>query len=118
MRRQLTEGAVRAADRWARFIGVEAYEAAGGIVMRDLFQHDDGGWLQDPALLDRLAAEKLAAEADRVRAEGWRWVEAAVDFPYGHNFGLRRLAGESAALTEEEQASSDALRAEYDALET
>jgi len=26
--------------------------------MHDLFQHDDGGWLQDAALLDRLLAEK------------------------------------------------------------
>ena len=117
IRRQLTEGAVRAADKRARFVGIGAYEAAGGAVMRDLFQHDDGGWLQDPALLDRLVAEQLAAEAETIRAEGWKWVEAAVDFPYGHNFGLRRLAGETAALTEEEQASCEALRAEYDALE-
>ena len=116
IRRQLTEGAVRAADKRARFLGIAAYEAAGGTVMRDLFQQDDGGWLQDPALLDRLVAEKLAAEAAMIRAEGWKWVEAAVDFPYGHNFGLRRLAGET-ALTEEEQATCDALRAEYDALE-
>jgi ParB family chromosome partitioning protein len=27
--------------------------------MRDLFEHDDGGWLQDPALLDRLVIEKF-----------------------------------------------------------
>ena len=117
IRRQLTEGAVRAADKRARFVGIGAYEAVGGCVMRDLFQQDDGGWLQDPALLDRLAAEKLAADADRVRAEGWKWVEAAVDLPYGHNFGLRRLAGENVALGEEKQVSCDALRAEYDALE-
>src|SRR5882672_943511 len=54
IRRQLTEGAVRAADKRAQFVGVASYEAAGGAVMRDLFQHDDSGWLQDPALLDRL----------------------------------------------------------------
>jgi ParB family transcriptional regulator, chromosome partitioning protein len=107
IRRQLTEGAVRAADKRARFVGIEAYETAGGIVMRDLFQQDDGGWLQDPALLDRLVAEKLGAEAGKLRAEGWKWVEAAVDFPYGHNFGLRRLAGVTAALSEEEQTSCD-----------
>ncbi|CAO3356303.1 putative plasmid stabilization protein [Azospirillum palustre] len=52
IRRLLTEGAVRASDKRALFVGLEAYEAAGGVVMRDLFQHDDGGWLQDPALLD------------------------------------------------------------------
>jgi ParB family transcriptional regulator, chromosome partitioning protein len=118
IRRQLTEGAVRAADKRARFVGIEDYEAAGGIVMRDLFQQDDGGWLQDPALLDRLVAEKLNTEADKVRTEGWKWAEAAIDFPYGHNFELRRLAGITAALSEQEQASCDALRAEYDAIET
>src|SRR5581483_8169375 len=48
IRHQLTEGAVRASDRRAQFVGVGAYEAAGGIVLRDLFKHDDGGWLQDP----------------------------------------------------------------------
>jgi ParB family chromosome partitioning protein len=52
IRRQLTEGAVRASDRRALFVGAEAYEAAGGIILRDLFEHDDGGWLQDPALLN------------------------------------------------------------------
>ena len=65
IRRMLTEGAVRASDRRARFVGTEAYEAAGGIVMRDLFQDDDGGWFQDPALLDRLVAEQPGARGRR-----------------------------------------------------
>jgi len=86
-------------------------------VLRDLFQADDGGWLQDPALLDRLAAEKLEREAEAVRAEGWKWVEVATDFPYGHTYGLRRLAGEQRALTEEEIATEAGLKAEYEQLE-
>src|SRR5450432_4046370 len=80
IRRQLTEGAVRASDRHARFVGIDIFEAAGGVVARDLFQHDDGGWLQDPALLDRLASEKLQAKAESLRAEGWKWIAAAPDF--------------------------------------
>ena len=117
IRRQLTEGAVRAADRRALFIGIEAYEATGGIVMRDLFQEDDGGWLQDPALLDRLTIERQKAEAETMAAEGWKWVEVATDFPYGHTAGLRRLKGETVGLTAEEQQTRDALQAEYDRLE-
>jgi hypothetical protein len=39
----LTEGAVRASDKRAQYAG-EDYVAAGGAVMRDLFQLDDGGW--------------------------------------------------------------------------
>lgn len=116
IRRFLTEGAVRASDKRAQFAGPE-YEAAGGAVMRDLFQHDDGGWLQDPGLLDRLVMEKLEREADAVRAEGWKWVEVATDFPYGHAFGQRRLSGEATALTEEEAGAHAALKAEYEQLE-
>jgi ParB family chromosome partitioning protein len=92
IRRMLTETTVRASDKRAVFVGVEAYEAAGGIVLRDLFQSDDGGWLQDPALLDRLVAEKLKTTADEIASEGWKWVEAALSFPYGHQRGLRELA--------------------------
>ncbi len=52
----LTERAVRASDRRAVFVGIEAYEAAGGGVTRDLFEEDDGGWLETVGLFDRLVA--------------------------------------------------------------
>ena len=117
VRRLLTEGAVRASDKRALFVGVEAYEAAGGDVMQDLFQQDDGGWLQNPVLLDRLVAEKLEHEAAAIRAQQWKWVEVALDFPYGHTYGLRQISGEPIAMTEEEIATAEALRAEYDRLE-
>jgi ParB family chromosome partitioning protein len=117
IRRMLTEGAVRAADKRAQFIGVQAYEDAGGTVLRDLFQSDDGGWLQDVGLVDRLVAEKLQHEADAIRVEVWKWVEVAPEFPYGHAYGLRQLSGDVVPLTDEENSSRDALRAEYDRLE-
>jgi ParB family transcriptional regulator, chromosome partitioning protein len=116
IRRMLTEGAVRASDKRAQFIGVEAYVEAGGSLLRDLFQGDDGGWLQDAALVDRLVAEKLEAEAARVATEGWKWIEVAPDFAYGHNFGQRQLRGEPVPLTAEEEAARDALQAEFDRL--
>ena len=100
IRRMLTETTVRASDRRAVFVGVEAYEAAGGVVLRDLFQSDDGGWLQDAGLLDRLVAEKLTAAAEAVAAEGWKWVEAAVSLPYGATFELRTLDGVPIEMTE------------------
>ena len=117
IRRMLTEDTVRASDRRARFVSIADYEAAGGIVLRDLFESDDGGWLQDPALLDRLVAEKLEREAEAVRAEGWKWVEVAPDFPYGHTYGLRRLSGKEVPLTKKETKARDALKAELDKLE-
>jgi ParB family transcriptional regulator, chromosome partitioning protein len=117
IKRLLTEGAVRASDKRSQFVGTEAYETAGGVVMRDLFQQDDGGWLQDPVLLDRLVAEKLDREAQAIRAEGWKWLEVATDFPYGHTYGLRPITGEAVAMTDQEAASAEALRAEYERLE-
>jgi ParB family chromosome partitioning protein len=116
IRRMLTEGAVRASDKRAQFIGADAYQAAGGTILRDLFQGDDGGWLQNVALVDRMVAEKLKADSAAIAAEGWKWIEVAPEFAYGHNFGLRRLRGETVALTAEEEATRDALQTEYDSL--
>jgi ParB family chromosome partitioning protein len=116
IRRMLTEGAVRAADKRAQFIGVDAYIEAGGTVLRDLFQGDDGGWLQDVALLDQMVTDKLKAESEEIAAEGWKWIEVAPDFAYGHSFGLRQLRGEPIAPTAEEDATRDALQAEFDRL--
>jgi len=70
IRRMLMEKTVRASDRRVRFVGLDAYLAAGGPVMCDLFEADDGGWLQDPTLLDRLVMEKLTGAAEDIRAEG------------------------------------------------
>jgi len=116
IRRMLTEGAVKASDKRAIFVGTEAYEAAGGVILRDLFASDQGGWLQDAALLDRLAREKLAAEADASCGEGWKWCEVAIDFPYGHTNGLRRLPASYPSLSDEEQAKYETALAEYNSL--
>lgn len=113
----LTENTVRASDRRAQFVGLDFYEQAGGTILRDLFAHDDGGWLQDVPLLDRLTTEKLKAEAETIAAEGWKWIAVAVDFPFGHSNGLREIEGEPFDLTEEERATLDALNAEYAKIE-
>jgi ParB/RepB/Spo0J family partition protein len=117
IRRLLTEHTVRADDKRAQFIGADAYEAAGGVILRDLFQTDHGGFLQDASLLDRMVAQKLDSEADALRGEGWKWIELAVDFPYGHTFGLRRLMGEAMPPDEAEQAAYEALKAEFAQIE-
>lgn len=118
IRRMLTENTVRASDRRVQFIGLDAYDQAGGGVLRDLFEHDDGGWLQDVALLDRLVTEKLKAEAETIAAEGWKWISLAVEFPYGHTEGLREIEGKPVDLSPEDQATIDALNAEQAKLES
>jgi ParB family chromosome partitioning protein len=117
IRRMLTETSVRASDRRSVFVGIEAYEAAGGIVLRDLFQGDDGGWFEDPALLDRLVADKLQAEAQAIAADGWKWIEVSTDLPYGYSHGLRRLVGDPSPLSADEAAEHARLLTEYRALE-
>ena len=78
LRRALTETKVDAAtDPRARFVGIDTYINAGGLIDRDLFQPEHEGYLSDVAKLDRLVAEKLEALAAEVRGEGWKWVEIA-----------------------------------------
>jgi hypothetical protein len=79
LRAILTKAAVPAGERRVRFIGLDAYLAAGGGLIRDLFQENHDGYLTDPALLDRLVAEQLEREAETLRGEGWRRVEIRAD---------------------------------------
>jgi len=113
----LTETTVPTDDKRAQFVGVEAYEQASGVMLRDLFSDEDEGWLENPELLDRLVSGKLKAIADEVAAEGWKWIEVDTDLPYGHDRGLRVLNATFPDLTDEERASREALREEYERLE-
>ena len=65
------------APRLAAFVTRAAYEAEGGTITEDLF--GDRIFYDDMALLNRLAAEKLEAEAEALRAAGWAWVETTLD---------------------------------------
>lgn len=117
IRRMLTEKTVRASDRRVRFVGLDTYLAAGGPIMRDLFEADDGGWLQDPAILDRLVMEKLHAAAEDIRAEGWKWVETALSFPWGHTRQFVEIDGTEVPLTDEETVRLEVLHTEQESIE-
>lgn len=117
IKKLLTENTVAARDKRALFIGINAYESEGGVVLRDLFSQNDDGWLQDVALLERLVAAKLTNEAETIKAEGWRWIQIAQEFPYGHTDGLRRVMGEMQPLSDEENAKREALRDEMAEIE-
>jgi hypothetical protein len=69
-RRLLTEGAVPPDSRLGAFVGATACEPGGGTLTRDLFSGDDEGFMDDAALVRRLASAKLEAEAKELRP---RW---------------------------------------------
>ncbi len=76
IRRILLKEEIPATDKRVRFVGLDAYEAAGGIVHRDLFSEgEDGASLADPELLTRLVNEKLQTLATAAKAEGWKWID-------------------------------------------
>ncbi|MEM1162242.1 MAG: ParB/RepB/Spo0J family partition protein [Pseudomonadota bacterium] len=91
IRRDLDEGGVPSDGRIAKFVGVEAYVAAGGGYDRDLFDTDGGGVLTDPDLLNKLAEAKLKAEADAVVADGWAWVEVAPELAWDATQSMGRI---------------------------
>ena len=116
VRKMLTEGEVPRHDRRVSFVGLDAYEQAGGAVRRDLFSDGPNGTtLLDPALLDRLVTEKLTAEADRLRADGWQSV-AVSTMPPDDLRAFYTAPFERAALSDEAEAQIAARGDELDTL--
>jgi ParB family transcriptional regulator, chromosome partitioning protein len=113
----LREGEIATDDRRAVFVGIEAYESAGGKLARDLFDEEGGGTFTDPDLLNRLVREKLQAVGQQVLAEGWRWVTVEPEYDYQLTSGMRRIRPVIRELTDEQQAAVNAFEDEYDFLE-
>jgi len=116
IRRLLTESTVAASDKRALYVSLDAYVDAGGTVLRDLFTDDNGGWLSDPVLLDRLVTEKLEIVAEDIRTQGWKWVEVAVDFAYALTFQMDELVPEIPMLSEDDSARLKALVDEFNGI--
>ena len=113
IRRLLTHALIPATDRKALFVGLDAYTAAGGIVQRDLFSEDRGGWITDAALLERLVAERMEREAEAIRAEGWRWVGIGQE-AQAAAWNLRRVWPDKVELSSEDDARRRELAARHD----
>ena len=97
----------------ATFVGVKAYEKAGGTIRRDLFSNEDNGYMQDAGLLERLALAKLDKAARTIKAEGFAWVESHAQYlgysDFSHYGRVRTI---TRAATEAEQTKIAALEAE------
>ncbi|MBN9235137.1 MULTISPECIES: ParB/RepB/Spo0J family partition protein [Phyllobacteriaceae] len=124
--------AVEATSALASFIGVDAYQAAGGIVHEDLFG-EDSMWISTDLIpgLKAEAIEKLRAEA---LAEGWAFFATTEELGINDAYAVRAVSPAGIELTNEETARMDAiadelegameddpevekLNAEYDSLE-
>lgn len=116
IRRLLTENEVSTDDKRIRFIGIDAYRAAGGAIRQDLFCEDGTGYIDDVALLDRLVAEKLRAVAAEVSSEGWLWTDTATEADHQVLSQFSRCYPEDVELSPKEQIDLDALSEEYDSL--
>lgn len=90
LRQALVDGECEVTSRIGQFVGVAAYEKAGGVVRRDLFGTDEDSTLVDVEIVQRLALEKLERTAEKIRKEGWKWVEARIAFGYeeSNKFGM------------------------------
>lgn len=111
IRDALRRGSVRATDKRAGVVGREAYEAAGGRFLSDLFsdREVDETW-QDVALLQRLYDARLAEEVEKIGAEGWGDVIVNEE-PWGWQNGLHRMdpEGEDGGWTADQLADGVAV---------
>jgi len=120
LREAVLKGEVSARDNsQLAFVGREVYEAAGGTFKFDLFT--DEGFLTEPAMLERLAREKLHALAQQVAEnEGWSWAEGRISAikTWGEDAELyRELAEPQPEFTTDEQAEIARLKARFRELE-
>lgn len=105
LRRLLTAQQVNVrSDRLARYVGVEAFEKAGGIVTRDLFSNANDGYITDVALLEKLALAKLEKQRAKLVKEGFSWVEILPRADHSELSAFGSVRTKQSALTDEQQA--------------
>lgn len=74
IKRAVTDSEISTDSVKFRFIGRDAYEAAGGCVREDLFSQEEGDGTADSVLVERLVQEKLEQIAQDIQQrEGWSW---------------------------------------------
>ncbi len=117
IKRMLTDSRIPASTAIAAFVGVDAYEAAGGTVDRDLFadEQEFGVWFEDPQLLNKLAMERLQDIANDI-AKDWKWAEPRLELDWSDSARFGRVQPVPAEATPEETAESERLQARQEEL--
>ncbi len=104
--RMLTSERVPSGAAIAQFVGINAYKAAGGTFLRDLFSTRATTWLDNPDLLNELAMAKLTEEAEKVSAD-WKWAVPMIEVEWATTAQLGRVYPVPAEPTEDEQKAID-----------
>lgn len=81
-------GGNRDAAKYIKIAGLEAYEAAGGRVTRDLF--GDEHIISDTEIAKKVAEDKVQAVLAGLKVEGWSWVSMSDDLGYGWDYNWRK----------------------------
>ena len=104
----LTDDRTHATDPVAEFVGIEAYQAAGGKLLTDLFSDDDlsGTWLEDTALVTQLALDKLNEECKKLETQ-WKWASAHLQYPWDFVGRYSRVHPKKAKPNKREQQTLD-----------
>lgn len=101
-----------------QFVGVEAFEKAGGTVERDLFSTNGGGYITDIALLEKLALDKLEPEAAKLRARGFAWVDLKLSVTHGDLEQYAKARWTDRKPTVEEAAALEAITVKIEETES
>jgi len=119
IRRMMVSATVPVSDRRMKFVGEDAYLAAGGRIERDLFADEGDARVLDVAVLEQLATDKLEVEAAWLANEhGYGFVRASLDTyvqPWRHD-DIRRLYIDLPEPDEDEKRQVEAIEAEIDGL--
>lgn len=103
IRERLTQQEIAVDEPIVRFVGLEAYEKAGGQVRRDLFaEQENDGYVMDADLLRQLADVKLEHEAVKIKAEGHAWVQVIPTLDYAKQAEYGRVQTTYRAATADE----------------
>jgi ParB family chromosome partitioning protein len=113
VRARLMSERMRGNDRLAVFVGLEAYELAGGAIVRDLFD-EEAVYIGNPALITQLAEQKLESMRNTYLEAGWGWLDINLD---GATIKGSRIQPDWRDYTSDEEAELARLREEMNALD-
>lgn len=116
IRRYFSEDKIATDSRLFLFVGKEEYEAAGGTVTIDLFSEGEGGYADNPELLEGLAHAKLTAIGEQLEGAGWFKVRVELDTPDDY-YSLRPMYPTERELTPEEDEQLAQIEAELAKIE-